>query len=221
LDVNGKQQILSLLYRVQQTFDIDMLMVSHSLSDLLLLSDYLLLLDRGCLVEQGTVGELMRRQPLHDLAGPTGVPNILSLRVEQHDHVGGITHYAASAGRMKGALREDLKVGTVVRAILPPDEIALAWAPVEYISMQNQRKGTIKELVFGRHAVYCCVDVGFDLWARVTANAVKQLNLATGKPVWCLFKTFAFDLLDVGQGRMDLGKDTVRETVSFSSTCSL
>jgi len=226
LDMNSKQQILPLLHRVQQAFGMDMLVVSHSLNDLLLLTDSLLLLERGRLVGVGSAGELIRENRLTELAGYTGIPNILDLCVSRHDPAGGMTEYLPAQGRVpraiKGTLRTDLPVGTSVRAVLPPDEIALAWAPVETISMQNQYGGPIRELVPSRDGVYCRVDVGFDLWARLTPMAIKQLALEPGKKVWCLFKTFAFDLMEIGTRRPDspCKKGSGDEAVPLSAACA-
>jgi molybdate transport system ATP-binding protein len=226
LDMNSKQQILPLLHRVQQAFDMDMLIVSHSLGDLLLLTDSLLLLERGRLVGAGSAGALMRENRLAELAGYTGIPNVLSLRVSRHDPAGGITEYAPEPGRFNGAirgtLRPDLPVGTSVRAVLWPDEIALAWAPVETISMQNQLCGRIRELIPSRDGVYCRVDAGFDLWSRLTPMAIKQLALEPGKKVWCLFKTFAFDLMEVAMRCPDSPgkKGSGYEAIPLSAACA-
>lgn len=226
LDEASKQQILPLLRHVQRVFAIDMLVVSHSLRDLLLLTDYLILLEQGEIFKEGPVRELMRDERFLTWGGGPGIPNVFDLRVSQHDLRGGITHYVPlhetkKTGTLKGTLRADLPVGTSVRAVLPPDEIALAWAPVEYVSMQNQHRGVIKDLLYSHHGVYCCVDVGFDLWSRLTPNAVKQLALLPGKKVWCLFKTFAFDFVVTGAPLAGLEVSAYHDKTTRPSTCPL
>jgi molybdate transport system ATP-binding protein len=232
LDARSKQPILAMLHRVQQAFDMDMLVVSHSLGDLLLLTESLLLLDSGRLAGIGTPGDLMRGRCLADLAGRGGIPNVLDLTVQRHDRIGGVTEYVHGAGgsdrALRGSLREDLSPGTPVRALLSPDEVALAWAPVETISMQNQRRGRIREMIPCSNGVYCRVDVGFDLWSRLTTLAVQELALEPGKQVWCLFKSFAFDLMETGRvshatrtGAHDIRRNRARGHVEVCSDAGL
>jgi molybdate transport system ATP-binding protein len=73
-----------------------------------------------------------------------------------------------------------------------PDEVILANRPVDGLSAQNCLKGSLRRLVDHGETVLCLIDTDAGrLMADITPAAVQQLELSTGSPVWCVFKTHA------------------------------
>lgn len=73
-----------------------------------------------------------------------------------------------------------------------PDEVLLADRPVEGLSAQHRIEGVVRRLIDHGEIVLCLIktNVG-DVMADVTPQAVRQLNLHEGGPVWCIFKSCA------------------------------
>jgi len=111
---------------------------------------------------------------------------------------------------LSGPLLADQSPGAGVDAVLRPEDIALALAPIEHTSMQNQLRGRVRRIVEALDATLCLVDVGFPLLVEVTAKAISDLDLRPGKDVWCLFKTRALQCVAItGQ------RTSARETAPF------
>jgi molybdopterin-binding protein len=87
-----------------------------------------------------------------------------------------------------------LSPGDRVQAALRSRDIALAMAPVEFISMQNQFPGVIESIQQLGARTVCVVDVGVHLLVEITPQTRLELGLAAGKRIWCLFKTRALEL---------------------------
>ncbi|MDZ7618699.1 MAG: TOBE domain-containing protein, partial [Patescibacteria group bacterium] len=67
----------------------------------------------------------------------------------------------------------------------------LALGPVEHVSVQNQLRGRVRHIVQHAERALCVVDAGPILLVDVTRQAVTDLRLAPGRPIWCLFKANA------------------------------
>ena len=92
---------------------------------------------------------------------------------------------------VRGVLRSELPPGSPAIALLPSDQVVLAMAPVETVTMQNQLRGRIVRLIPQEDSVTCVVDAGFELAAQITHQAQADFNIRPGANVWCLFKAAA------------------------------
>jgi molybdate transport system ATP-binding protein len=73
-----------------------------------------------------------------------------------------------------------------------PDEVLLANHRVDGLSAQNCIEGVLHKMVDHGTTVLCLIDADCGrLMADITPQAVRQLNLSQGQPVWCVFKTHA------------------------------
>ncbi len=195
LDRNLKHQILPYLRRVQHELQVPMLMVSHDLSEILHLTDRLLLLRDGREAGDGRLLDLVQKPSALRLLGGNGMVNTLRLKVECPRATEGITLFSMPdlSRRLivKGPFVAEHRVGEPYEALLRPEDIALATAPVETISMQNQVQGHVERIVRSEDQTLCVVNAGTRLLVEVTHHSVDELGLRPGKPVWCLFKARA------------------------------
>lgn len=206
LDGRLRQRILPFLRRWAQERNLPMLVVSHQLGELLDLTPELLLVADGRCVGQGRIETLMRHDTACHLLVRQGLVNVLHLRVVRHELQQGITvtQLLDERGHMvlpedprgraiKCPIRPELPAHSIVSIQLRSRDIALAMAPVEYISMQNQRPGRITDMHYVGEHVLCRVDVGVPIFADVTQQTALDLGLQAGKKVWCLFKAHGLD----------------------------
>lgn len=207
-DVARRRRILPQLRAVHERTGIPMLLVSHDLPDVLCLTDWLVLLNEGRLIGQGRYLDLVCSSRHAGLLAESGLVNVLPLRVVRHCRGAGQTLLSwtradplpdrSDARRrqrwVRGPMDTTLAPGARVQAALRSRDIALAMAPAEFISMQNQFPGVIESVGRVGSRTVCVVDVGVRLLVEITPQTRMELGLAPGRRIWCLFKTRALEL---------------------------
>ncbi|MBL8794741.1 MAG: molybdenum ABC transporter ATP-binding protein [Planctomycetia bacterium] len=191
LDVGLKDRILTYLERALAEWHIPTLLVSHDQADVRRLADQVVVLEAGRVIDAGPVAVALDRAVLTH-RDPAFVPSNL-LRVRE---------VRQTAGHWQGRVGEQVlhlpaaHTGPEVRVRFLARDVALARAVVEGVSVRNQLRGRIRELVPFAERVLVAVDVGQFLWAEVTTEAVREMALQPGDAVVCLLKTTAMQLLD-------------------------
>ena len=94
LDAGLKNRILPYLYHIKGAFDIPLLYVTHSISEVMALADEAFLLSDGKIIERGEPHELLASPSALPVAQMTGVENILALPVVVASEERGVTELA-------------------------------------------------------------------------------------------------------------------------------
>lgn len=200
LDAQLRNQILPFLYKIHQQVQIPILVVSHDITDLLKLTDRLLIIREGRCIGHGSYTDLLRIPTLRKIFGANVLVNTLEMEIESADDSRGIVTliHDKMSQKLKAAYNKDqLRCfpNSAVKLFVHSDDITLSNAYVEGISVHNQVKGILKEIINGHHVNICIVDVGIPLTIEITAQSAKRMNLEVGAEVWCLFKSVAIDLV--------------------------
>ena len=200
LDAQLRNQILPFLYKIHQQVRIPILVVSHDISDLLKLTDRLFLIKEGRCMGHGKYTDLLRAPALRQMIGSNVLVNSLEMRVEEVDDTSGLislSHQNMSQQLIAVYNKDHLRCleGNIAKLFVRSDDITLSNHYVEGISVGNQLQGELKEIINGSHINVCIVDVGVPLCVEITADSRKRMGLEIGKPVWCLFKSVAVDLV--------------------------
>ena len=91
LDAGLKNRILPYLYHIKQAFDIPLLYVTHSISEVMALADEAFLLSEGRITARGEPHQLLASPSALPIAQMTGVENILALPVVVASEARGVT----------------------------------------------------------------------------------------------------------------------------------
>ncbi len=198
LDPSLKKQVISLLNRVISHLDIPVIIVSHDLQDLLMLTQNLILIQNGKLEAPETYLELTRRQKLLDFNGLiSNYYNIYEGIILDNLPYSGITKV-----KLKETESPELTIesdeflfhpGDRVKISLRGADVALSLKKVMNISIRNQLPGRVETLFQHRNHLVCIVDCGIRIITRLTTDAGKKLQLEVGKEVYCLFKSLAIE----------------------------
>lgn len=200
LDAQLRSDILPFLYKIQQTVNIPILVVSHDLTDLLKLTSRLLILREGRCAGHGEYTKLLRMPTLKNAFGANVLVNTLEMEVDSVDAVRGIvslSHHKMTQ-TLKAVYNQDkLRCfqGNVVKLFIHADDMTLSNTRLDGISMHNQIEGELVEMITGRHVLVCIVDVGIPLSIEITVESASRMGLELGKTVWCLFKSVAIDMV--------------------------
>ncbi len=197
LDESRKQQILPFLRRVRDELRLPMLYVSHAINEILYLTPHLAIMDQGRILGQGSFADVIRQDHLLGLARSLGLENVLQVTVQRHEPEIGSTTVRYDQHELYLPL-SDLPPGTEIWIALRATDVALARRPVADITIQNQVFGRILGLRRVADRVLAEVDIGVPILAEVTVKAVRDMDLAEGQLVYCLFKARAWQYLGAG-----------------------
>src|SRR5262245_10535193 len=192
LDITLKEKILPYLARVRDEFEIPIIYVTHSLTEVLTLADWVLMIKQGQLVTQGVPKEALRSSHA-----------IMEIPEEQFENVFTVTFVEsdAEAGRTKVRLQagQELLIPYLsqpgrdtIQIRISADDILVAIKRPDGISAGNVLPGTVRliDAIDGQAVV--TVVAGDEFYARLTVSAVKRLGLAEGTPVFLIMKTRSF-----------------------------
>ena len=195
LDIGLKEKILPYLGRVRDEFQIPMIYVTHSLTEVLTLADWVLMIREGRLITQGVPREALRSSHA-----------ILQISEEQFENVFAVTFVESDteAGRSRVRLQSGAELfipylaqpsNRTLQVRIGADDIIVATQKPEGISAGNVLPGTIRTIDLLGGQAMLTVFAGEEFYVSVTAAAVSKLGLRDDSRVFLIMKTRSFHLL--------------------------
>ena len=191
LDDALKLRILGYVERLVAEFSIPVLMVSHSQAEVRRLAQQVILMQGGRVVNQGDVASMLAAAPsLTAAPAHARVTNLLRItpRLEGSQRVG-----------MIDGQRLVLPAGATDAAAFvafDADAVLLTRHSIADISARNQLRGVVRQIVPVSGGMLISVDVGQPLWAAVTVDAVREMQLSPAAEVVCIIKTQALRVIE-------------------------
>jgi molybdopterin-binding protein len=180
------------------------LQVTHDFTEAGLLGDIAIMLDKGRIVQQGDPEQVFRKPASPYIADFLGAENVFAgtarpISPEPPDWFAAdekslIQHAVAfTTGSLTFYALGDMMPGPA-HAVIRAEEVSLSAEP-SMSSLQNQFRGTIKEIVPAGAVTRVTVDAtGTPIVAAVTARSVRELQLFIGVDVVVGFKATAVHL---------------------------
>ena len=192
LDIGRKREIVPLLERLPEAFGVPVLYVTHNVDEVARLASDMLLMKAGRIVASGRVADVLERLDLDDRTGGRDT--------------GAVLHVRAEAGRRGAAalrLTEQLLhvpvarvgVGMPLRIRIHARDVALATERPRGLSIRNVLQARILR-IDSDEPVYADVLLEVDgqhLRSRITRDALEDLKLEPGQPVFALIKSVALE----------------------------
>jgi molybdate transport system ATP-binding protein len=192
LDIGRKREIVPLIERLPRTFGVPVLYVTHNVDEVARLASDMLLLKAGRIAAFGPVADVLERP---DLEGPMGVRD-----------AGAVLHVRVEAGRGgAAALKLDQQllhvpaahaaIGVPLRIRVHARDVALATERPRGLSIRNVLQARILRIDADEPVnvdVLLEVD-GQHLRSRITRDALEELALEVGQPVFALIKSIALE----------------------------
>lgn len=194
LDKNLRYHIISLLKPLIDRFNIPLLVISHDLSDLLMLSQNLLIIRNGKCVGHGNYYDLIGKDDALRELNKSGLLNSIEFKIEQIDANRGLMIGDAHGQRVfaEPSLNQHIAgKDESIKLFLRPEDVTLALHRIEDISIQNQIEGRIEKLIYSETKVLCIIDHGFRLIAEITLATAQRMKLKEDSTIWSLFKAAA------------------------------
>ncbi|MCZ6681471.1 MAG: molybdenum ABC transporter ATP-binding protein [Candidatus Poribacteria bacterium] len=195
LDAGLKNRILPYLYHIKQTFDIPILYVTHSISEVMALADEAFWLSDGRITAHGEPHELLASPSALPIAQMAGVENILSLPVVASSEQRGITELGLGSQKLLVSYTK-IRIGETMPIAIKAQDIIVAIDPNLLISARNILRGTIRHIAAQGGRVMLSVDIEGRLFSvELTSDARNQLALAEETVCYFIIKASAINLL--------------------------
>jgi molybdate transport system ATP-binding protein len=192
LDIGRKREIVPVLERLPAVFGVPVLYVTHNVDEVARLASSMLLLKAGRIVASGRVEDVLERLDLDDLTGGRDTGAVLHVRVEAGRR-------GAAALRLTEQLLHvpvaRLGVGLPLRIRIHARDVALATERPRGLSIRNVLHARILRIDADESInvdVLLEVD-GQHLRSRITRDALEELALVPGQPVFALIKSVALE----------------------------
>jgi molybdate transport system ATP-binding protein len=193
LDEERKEEILPFIIRLRDEYDIPIVYVSHSLTEVSRLANAIAVLRGGRLLAFGDPAEVLSRA---ELVPPDAIDEagaLIEARVSGHDAEFGLTMLDCGAGLVR-VPRLDLPIDTSVRVRFRNRDVMVATASPAGLSALNVFAGKVTALRESGHALEVDIDCnGVRLAARLTRKSAVTLGLAAGMPVYAIVKAVTMD----------------------------
>lgn len=196
LDAGRKGDILPYLEALPERFGIPAIYVSHSIDEIVRLADGVVVLENGRVRAAGDAVAVLNQLDMQSPTSAFDLVTILETTVARHlpkeqltqlDHRGQTIAVPLIAGRETGS-----SVHLHVRA----GDVALATQKPEGISFRNILSGTLHDTAADAGGAFVTVSIDIDgaiVRARLTRQAVQDLELQAGMHVYALLKTASFE----------------------------
>ena len=199
VDTRLREQILPFILRIQQKVQIPILVVSHDIPDLLRLTNNLFLIKDGKCLGHGEYYDLLKLPAIDGIFGSGSIVNSIEMKVTQVKSDMGLT--VLSHGNTWQQMfvkcektKETYQVGQTLKIFINADDIALSTEKIQNVTIQNQIKGTVVEVIDSGSSRLCIIDAGFRLVVEITAESLMRMQIIKGSLVYCLFKSVAIDV---------------------------
>ena len=196
LDVRAKNDILPYLENLPKRFGIPAIFVSHAVDEMARLADKVIALNNGRVEAIGSAAEILSGESLRTMSLPFEPVTILDVTVAGHMRELHLTRVMYGEQQLTVPELRSAAEGDAARLSVRAGDIVLATVNPEGLSVRNILQGTVSEVDRIPDTAFALVSVDVDgavLKARVTHQAVSDLGLQAGTPVYALIKTAIFD----------------------------
>jgi molybdate transport system ATP-binding protein len=202
LDAGLRRRVLPFLHKVQSEFGLPMLIVSHNPVEVQALCEELIVLRDGKIIAQGEPRAVLTRPEIFPLAEHEGYENMLSGSVVESRNETSVVRLGSTADApLLIAPRIIAPVGSTVQLSVPASEIMLATERPSGLSARNIVAATVSdiELIGDLRLVTATVAPTVPpIVVEVTADAIEELHISAGSPLFLVIKTSAMTVYEEG-----------------------
>ena len=191
LDAATREHVRSELAHLIRSVGIPAIVVTHDWVDALTLGDQMLVMSGGRVLQTGPPQEVFTRPQHREVAAAVGVETVVPGHIQRRE--GGVALLQVGSGQLAAADPggTDPEFYVCIRG----EDVTLEKGRAEQSSARNHLRGIVLEVTTAGVLTKVVVDVGFELVALVTRQAVADLELVKGAEVFAVFKASAVHLI--------------------------
>jgi molybdate transport system ATP-binding protein len=193
LDAERKAELLPYLERLHDRLALPIVYVTHAMDEVARLADTLVVIEAGRVAAAGPLSTVLAEAGAVLPGGGEERLNVIEAAVAGQEAERGLTRLAFAGGELV-VPAVPRAVGDRLRLRISSRDIILAARRPEAISIRNILAARVVAVTEAAGAAFVTVALGPTvLHARITADAVHDLHLAPGDPVFVLVKSVAID----------------------------
>jgi molybdate transport system ATP-binding protein len=189
LDVALRARVLPYLARVREELDLPLVYITHDPDEAILLGDEIAVLDAGRLVAQGAPRETLWSRAVHSLSTHFEIENVLEVQCPADDEGG---HRVCTTSGLELEAPWPTRAGERWTLGIRAEDVLVSLDRPERISARNVLSGRVAAIdAQPDHQLVHVQAAGDRLTAKLTAEAVQELELRIGTPVYLVIKSQA------------------------------
>ncbi|MCK5644820.1 MAG: TOBE domain-containing protein, partial [Gammaproteobacteria bacterium] len=197
LDIRRKAELLPFLEKVPTEFSVPAIFVSHAIDEVARLADEVILLGtNGQVSARGPIPEIFDTQEMHDFTGRFEAGAFLEATVTAQNGEFQITSLDFEGEELRMPMVASLNVGDRIRLRIRARDVSIGLNRPEGISIRNTIAATISAINPEPNTAFAEIALTIgeqNLRARITRQAVSEMELSVGQPVFALIKSASFD----------------------------
>jgi molybdate transport system ATP-binding protein len=190
LDAATREQVRSELAQILRNLAIPTIAVTHDWVDALTLGDQMVVMSGGRVLQTGPPQDVFTRPQHPEVAAAVGIETLVAGRVQRRD--GGIALMQVGSANLVAA---DPGGGLDFYVCIRGEDVTLEKGRAEQSSARNHLRGCVADILPAGILTKVIIDVGFELIALVTRQAIADLRLEKGAEVFAVFKASAVHLI--------------------------
>jgi len=191
LDVKTREHVRSELVHILRNLGIPAIVVTHDWVDALTLGDQMLVLSAGRVLQTGPPQDVLTKPEHPEVAAAAGVETVVSGRIQRRDR--GVAFMEVGSANLIAAepAGNDIDFYVCIRG----EDVTLEKGRAEQSSARNHLQGRVEQILPAGVLMKVTIDVGFNIVALVTRQAIADLGLVNGSEVFAVFKASAVHLI--------------------------
>ena len=196
LDLPFRGFIIEKLKEVSRTLGLDMIYVSHSLSEMMALADSVIVISDGKKLAEGDPSLLLNNGEIADYVDYSSLENILQGTVAEHIDSTLSVVSVGDARLITPKLR--LSVGDPINLSIKAADIIVTKYLPGAISARNVLKGTVSRITNSSNFAFLYCDIGdVSLISALTEHSLLELSLHKGDEIFLILKATSINPMEL------------------------
>ena len=187
LDFGVRGSILRYLKQLKTELNIPIILVSHSISEVVALAQHVIIIDKGNKVIEGSVSEILSNKGLNQLINFSELENVFEGTVKDNGQVKGVVTVLVNQLEIEVPFFK-AETGCNATVSIKASDIIIATSYPEGLSARNILKGTVKQIVNAGWTSVVYVDAGIRLIAEITTASLSELDIKINSDIYLIIK---------------------------------
>ncbi len=192
LDRNRRHEMLQYLSNIRSNFNIPIFYVTHSYEEIIRLADDILIIDNGKVKAFGNTVKIINEQNINNDKNFNIYGTVCEGVIKSYNSDTELAIVDFAGGEAEIA-SDKIEVGTKVRFTINSSDIILSAEKPPIMSVRNVYQGVVKQVVYrNNHFADILVDIGIDVWVKISSQSTKDLQIAENSTIYVLIKSASF-----------------------------